>query len=132
MAGVAAHELGHIAHDHSTRAVYRSFAVALVVGVLLGDLSGGTVAGGLAEWTLNSGYSRDAEREADAFALERLQAAGIGSGGLLDFFARLAEKDKTVPLSASSPPTRRAPNDWRISAVRNADRQARPDGRRTG
>ena len=56
------------------------------------------MAGGLAEWTLNSGYSRDAEREADAFALERLQAAGIGSGGLLDFFARLAEKDKDSPL----------------------------------
>ena len=98
VAGVAAHELGHIAHDHSTRAVYRSFAVALLVGVLLGDLSGGTVAGGLAEWTLNSGYSRDAEREADAFALERLQAAGIGSGGLADFFARLAEKDEDSPL----------------------------------
>ena len=95
VAGVAAHELGHLAHDHSTRALYRSFAVSLLVGVLFGDLTGGAVAGGLAEWLVNTGYSRDAEREADAFALERLKAAGIGTEGLEDFFARLQEERGT-------------------------------------
>ena len=94
IAGIAAHELGHIAHDHSTRALYRSFAVALLIGVLLGDLSGGTVAGGLAEWLVNSGYSRDAERDADAFALARLDATGIGSTGLAAFFAQLEDEEK--------------------------------------
>ena len=94
LAGIAAHELGHIAHDHSTRALYRSFAVSVLVGVLLGDLTGGTLAGGLAEWLVNTGYSRDAEREADAFALARLEAAGIGAQGLVDFFTRLEEKEK--------------------------------------
>ena len=92
IAGIAAHELGHIAHDHSTRALYRSFAVSLLIGVLLGDLTGGTLTGGLAEWLVDTGYSRDAEREADAFALARLEAAGIGTQGLEDFFARLEEK----------------------------------------
>ncbi len=92
IAGIAAHELGHIAHDHSTRALYRSFAVSLLIGVLLGDLTGGTLTGGLAEWLVNTGYSRDAEREADAFALERLEAAGIGTEGFADFFARMEEK----------------------------------------
>ena len=95
IAGIAAHELGHLAHDHSTRALYRSFAVALLIGVLFGDLTGGTLAGGLAEWLVNTGYSRDAERDADAFALERLEAAGIGTEGLADFFARLEEKHGT-------------------------------------
>ena len=92
IAGIAAHELGHLAHDHSTRALYRSFAVALLIGVLFGDLTGGTLAGGLAEWLVNTGYSREAERDADAFALERLNAAGIGTQGLADFFVRLEEK----------------------------------------
>ncbi|MYE02022.1 MAG: M48 family metallopeptidase [Alphaproteobacteria bacterium] len=95
IAGIAAHELGHIAHDHSTRALYRSFAVALLIGVLFGDLTGGALAGGLAEWLVNTGYSRDAERDADAFALERLKAAGIGTEGLEDFFVRLEEKHGT-------------------------------------
>lgn len=100
IAGIAAHELGHLAHDHSTRALYRSFAVALLVGVLFGDLTGGTLAGGLAEWLVNTGYSREVERDADAFALERLKAAGIGTEGLADFFARLEEKhgDESGPL----------------------------------
>lgn len=92
VAGIAAHELGHIAHDHSTRALYRSFAVSLLAGVLLGDLTGGTLTGGLAEWLVNTGYSRDAEREADAFALERLEAAGIGTRGFADFFSRMEER----------------------------------------
>ena len=92
IAGIAAHELGHLAHDHSTRALYRSFAVALLIGVLFGDLTGGTLAGGLAEWLVNTGYSREAERDADAFALERLKAAGIGTQGLADFFVRLEKK----------------------------------------
>lgn len=92
IAGIAAHELGHLAHDHSTRALYRSFAVALLIGVLFGDLTGGTLAGGLAEWLVNTGYSREAERDADAFALERLNAAGIGTQGLADFFVRLEKK----------------------------------------
>ena len=100
IAGIAAHELGHLAHDHSTRALYRSFAVALLVGVLFGDLTGGTLAGGLAEWLVNTGYSREVERDADAFALERLKAAGIGTEGLADFFARLEEKhgEESGPL----------------------------------
>ncbi len=100
IAGIAAHELGHLAHDHSTRALYRSFAVALLVGVLFGDLTGGTLAGGLAEWLVNTGYSREIERDADAFALERLEAAGIGTEGLADFFARLEEKhgEESGPL----------------------------------
>ncbi len=94
IAGVAAHELGHIAHDHSIRALFRSFAVSLLIGVLLGDLTGGTLAGGLAEWLVNTGYSREAERDADAFALARLEAAGIDTQGLVDFFARLKEREK--------------------------------------
>ena len=110
IAGIAAHELGHLAHDHSTRALYRSFAVALLIGVLFGDLTGGALAGGLAEWLVNTGYSREAERDADAFALERLKAAGIGTQGLADFFARLEEKHGSdggplFRLLSTHPPT---------------------------
>lgn len=94
IAGIAAHEFGHLAHDHSMRALYRSFAVSLLVGVLLGDLTGGALTGGLAEWLVNTGYSREAERDADAFALARLDAAGIGADGLADFFARIEAREE--------------------------------------
>ncbi len=124
IAGIAAHELGHLAHDHSTRALYRSFAVALLVGVLFGDLTGGTLAGGLAEWLVNTGYSRDAERDADAFALARLEAAGIGTQGLADFFARLKEREKDgdgllVRMLSTHPPT-----EERLAHIRSAERRS--------
>lgn len=124
IAGIAAHELGHIAHDHSTRALYRSFAVALLIGVLLGDLTGGTLTGGLAEWLVNTGYSRDAERDADAFALARLEAAGIDTRGLADFFARLKEREKDeggllVRMLSTHPAT-----EERLAYIRSAERRS--------
>ena len=130
IAGIAAHELGHLAHDHSTRALYRSFAVSLLIGVLLGDLTGGALTGGLAEWLVNAGYSREAERDADAFALARLDAAGIGSAGLAAFFARAADKE------AGGPPVRflstHPPTAERLALIRAAGlpgrRQAMGDG----
>ena len=122
IAGIAAHELGHIAHDHSTRALYRSFAVALLIGVLFGDLTGGALAGGLAEWLVNTGYSRDAERDADAFALARLEAAGIGTRGFADFFARLKEREKgegglLVRMLSTHPAT-----EERLAHIRSVER----------
>ena len=122
IAGIAAHELGHIAHDHSTRALYRSFAVALLVGVLFGDLTGGTLAGGLAEWLVNTGYSRDAERDADAFALARLEAAGIGARGLADFFARLKEREKDGDGPLARMLSTHPATDERLAHIRSAER----------
>ena len=122
IAGIAAHELGHIAHDHSTRALYRSFAVALLVGVLFGDLTGGTLAGGLAEWLVNTGYSRDAERDADAFALARLEAAGIGARGLADFFSRLKEREKDGDGPLARMLSTHPATDERLAHIRSAER----------
>ncbi len=127
IAGVAAHELGHLAHDHATRALYRSFAVSLLVGVLLGDLTGGALAGGLAEWLVNSGYSREAERDADSFALARLRAAGIGADGLADFLARLqAEEPGVDGLLARMLSTHPATTE-RLAHIRSAGNAGRRD-----
>ena len=124
IAGIAAHELGHIAHDHSTRALYRSFAVALLVGVLFGDLTGGTLAGGLAEWLVNTGYSRDAERDADAFALARLEATGIGTQGLADFFARLKEREKDGDGPLARMLSTHPATEERLAHIRRAERRS--------
>ncbi len=122
VAGVLAHEIGHVAHDHGAEALYRSVTVSLLVGVLLGDLTGGALAGGLAEAALNSSYSREAERDADAFALDRLEAAGVGAHGLAAFLTRLAEREPEdrglLRILASHPPT-----DERLAGIRNAPRQ---------
>lgn len=72
---VLGHELGHVVHRHSMQALMRSAGLAAVAGVVLGDFSSVAVAATASLQSL--AYSRDAEREADRFALEFLDAAGI-------------------------------------------------------
>ena len=122
VAGVIAHEMGHVAHDHPIESMYRTATVSVLAGLVTGDAAGGILITGLGQWVLNTGYSRAAEREADQYALERLYAAGIDSSGLERFFARLMEeRDKDAgPFSrmlSTHPPTRE-----RLEAVRRADR----------
>jgi Zn-dependent protease with chaperone function len=67
------HELGHLVHRHALRGVAHSFGITAVAAMMLADFST-VAAGGLA--TLRGlQNSRDAEREADAFA-RRFVAAG--------------------------------------------------------
>ena len=122
VAGVVAHEMGHVAHDHPIESMYRTATVSVLVSLVTGDAAGGFLITGLGQWVLNTGYSRAAEREADRYALERLYAAGIDSGGLERFFARLLEergKDggRFSRILSTHPPTRE-----RVEAVRRAAR----------
>ena len=86
LAGVLAHEIGHVERRDPIRHALRTVGSAGIVSLILGDLSGGTLAAFLGEWLLNARYTREAEAEADRFALELLNAAGIDSGGIAAFF----------------------------------------------
>ena len=92
VAGVIAHEMGHVVHDHPIKSMYRTATVAVLVSLVTGDAAGGVLITGLGQWVLNTRYSRVAEHEADRYALERLYSAGIDAGGLEGFFARLLKK----------------------------------------
>lgn len=94
VAGVIAHEIGHVVHAHPTQAIFRTTAVSLLISAVIGDFTGGVLIAGIAEWALNNSYSRDAEREADAFAITRLNAVNIDARGLERFFARIIEERK--------------------------------------
>ena len=112
IAGVLAHEIGHVIYAHPTQAIFRTTAVSLLISAMIGDFTGGVLIAGIAEWVLNSAYSRDAEREADQFAIERLNAVGIDGNGLARFFERLLteyEEDRDNPvlqLMSTHPPTK--------------------------
>jgi Zn-dependent protease with chaperone function len=71
---VLAHELGHLNKRHGTRQLIQSSVVAAVAASYLGDLS--YAASALTAFILNSGYSRDMEREADAYAAATLSRQG--------------------------------------------------------
>ncbi|NTV95577.1 MAG: M48 family metallopeptidase [Thiobacillus sp.] len=84
---VLAHELGHLDHRHSLRMLIQSSVVGLVVAWYAGDV--GNIAASLPTLLLETGYSRDFEREADAYATAMLEANGLSPALLGDMLARL-------------------------------------------
>ena len=97
IAGILAHEMGHVTGRHGTQALLRNISLAVLFDVLFEDPTGGGLSGvGLA--LSNLSYGRDAEREADQLALERLTQVDITASGLAAFFAKLkADQGETEP-----------------------------------
>ena len=96
VAGVLAHEIGHVTRRHSTQMILRSLGVTFFFGIMLGDLGSGAIAAA-GETLVTLSYSREAEAEADASAVALLGAADIAAGGLATFFARLQEAEAKLP-----------------------------------
>lgn len=103
VAGVLAHEVSHIRKRHSLRNMIHALGLRAVLGVALGDFSGG-VWGDMARELAALGYSRDLEREADLEALYLLRRAGLPAEGMVRFYERLAKLEKMPPPLLSSHP----------------------------
>lgn len=72
---VIAHEAGHVDKRHGLRQIIQSSVVGILVTWYLGDVSALGAAAPAA--LLNAKYSRDLEREADAYAAQVLKMNGI-------------------------------------------------------
>ena len=91
VAGVLAHEIGHVVNRDPTRIALRSAGSAGLLGLLLGDFTGATVTVALSEALLRSGYQREAEAAADDFANAALSAQGLPTKPFAGFFLKLGE-----------------------------------------
>jgi Zn-dependent protease with chaperone function len=67
---VLAHEAGHVTHRHGLRLMFQSSFASLWLTWMLGDVSG--LAASASSALLDAKYSRDFERDADAFAIALL------------------------------------------------------------
>lgn len=115
LAGVLAHEVQHVELRHSLRNLVHSLGWRALLAFAVGDVSA-TVWGDLAQQLAAQSYSRDLERQADSAALHSLRQAGFGAHGMLEFFARMAQKEAAgMALLASHP----APGE-RLSSLRQA------------
>lgn len=117
VAGVLAHEIAHVELRHGLQQVARSAGLRLIMAAVLGDYAS------LSGWAAQLGelkFSRDAEREADLRALDRLIETGIDPQGLPAFFETLSRQEAAGTLR---PPvlfsTHPAPAE-RIEALRTA------------
>ena len=114
VAGVLAHELGHVAHRDAMRAVIHAGGISFLVGTLLGDFTG---AGALvigSKFLLSNRYSRSNESEADSFAIEVMTKAGGDVRQLASFLRRVARSpgERQLELLLTHPVT-----DDRVAAI---------------
>jgi Zn-dependent protease with chaperone function len=76
VAGVIAHEIGHVAHLDGTKSVLQVGGLSLLFGMLLGDFVGGGAVVIAARTVLQSSYSREVEAAADHYGAELMNKAG--------------------------------------------------------
>ena len=101
LAGVLAHEIGHVMQRHIARGIAQQsqgtgIMVASLLGALLAALAGqGDLAMGVATFGQAAaidrqlGFSRGAEQEADRAGLQMMRQAGFDPQGMADMFRRL-------------------------------------------
>jgi Zn-dependent protease with chaperone function len=95
VAGVLAHEMGHLVQHHPMRGLIRSLGLRLVSTAILGGFSATAASGAqIGEVLFGLSYSREDEIEADRIGADMLTRADIRGDGLIDFFIRYQGDEK--------------------------------------
>jgi predicted Zn-dependent protease len=113
LAVVVGHEIGHSVLKHNIRANSDLTSTLVNLAVIFGQIKGGSggsnaMAIGKA---LHNGYSRDDEREADAFGVLAAWRAGFDPIGGAGFFTRLGQQYGSQPI------TDHPANQERVAAI---------------
>ena len=89
VAGVIAHEIGHVAHRDGTKAVLEGGGLSFLFGMLLGDFVGGGAVVFAAKTLLQSSYTREAERAADAYGTDLMNKVGGDARALANILDKI-------------------------------------------
>lgn len=124
VAGVIAHEIGHVAHRDGTRTILQSGGLSFLFGLVLGDFIGGGAVVFAAKAILSLAYSREVEGAADAYAVELMEKAGGDPRALAEILKRIAGKeDVEIKILLNHPATKERAN-FIEAAAKNAPRGA--------
>jgi predicted Zn-dependent protease len=114
LAGVIAHEIGHVAYRHVANNYnrQRNTGILYQAGVFAAWLFGGGIGanaaqlgGGMAATAYLNTFGREAEMQADAFAVDAMPRADWDPNGLVSFFQTIkAQGGPNVPTFLSSHP----------------------------
>lgn len=107
VAGVIAHELGHVAHRDGLRRLIQNGGSSFLVGLLFGDVTGSGVMLTTGRSLLSAAYSRDAEANADLYSKHVMERLGRPPKALGDLLLRITgpESDDPLAIFASHPMT---------------------------
>jgi Zn-dependent protease with chaperone function len=110
LVGVLGHELGHLRHRDGMRLLVQVSALGVLSSALLGDFS--TLLASVPVWLGQASYSRDAERAADAEAVQVLKAAGMSPMAMVRFFEAMARPDPKDAKEASADEPHEKGRSW--------------------
>jgi Zn-dependent protease with chaperone function len=107
VAGVLAHEMGHVAHRDGTRTVLQAAGLSFLFGMMLGDFVGGGGVVIAAKTVVRSSYSRRVEAAADIYSVGLMQKVGGDPRALATILARVtADKNEGIKILADHPDTK--------------------------
>jgi Zn-dependent protease with chaperone function len=130
VAGVLAHEIGHVAHRDGTRTVLQAAGLSFLFGMMLGDFVGGGAVVIAARTVVRSSYSRRVEASADLYSVDLMHKVGGDPRALAAILARVtADHDEGIKILADHPDTKDrviainavAPNDATTPLLDAAD-----------
>ena len=105
IAGVLAHELGHLKHRDNVRELIHNGGSSFLIGLLFGDVTGAGAALFASRTLVSASYSREAEHDADSFAIEVMHKLGRPTRPMGELMFRVTGKegDKRPSILASHP-----------------------------
>lgn len=126
VAGVLAHEIGHVVERHGIERMAHANNVGLganlayiLLGRQPGSIEQAAVGAGL-QGAFIAPHSRNAEREADAVAIRYLVAAGINPYGIVTMFEKLQAERRSSPNAVAQWFSTHPLEEERIQNTRNA------------
>jgi Zn-dependent protease with chaperone function len=119
IAGVLAHELGHVMHRDNTRNMIYSGGTSFLIGLLFGDVTGSGALIFGSRSLITASYSREAEQGADDFSIEVMHELGRPTKPMGELIFRVTgnQGDKTPSFLANHPLT-----EDRLKHLSDADR----------
>src|SRR4029079_12961839 len=90
VAGVIAHDIGHVVHRDGTKAMLQGAGLSFLFGMVLGDFVGGGAVIIAAKTILQTSYSRSVETAADAYGVGLMSKMGGDPKALAVILLRIA------------------------------------------
>lgn len=103
VAGVIAHEIGHVIHRDHVRRMIQTGGTSFLIGLLFGDVTGATAVIFATRTLIDSAYSRDAENAADAFAISVMHKLGRSPKPMGELLVRLTSAGGKGSIFSSHP-----------------------------
>jgi Zn-dependent protease with chaperone function len=102
LAGVVAHELGHVKNRDGLRNMIYNGGTSFLIGLLFGDVTGSAAIIFASREMFQASHSRDAERSADKMTIDIMRKLGRSPKPMGEFLLRVTGKEKGKGLSLIS------------------------------